>query len=851
LSIQSLSAQRRNPVDFIRRSDEIGSSQGVQAAVQFLQGELQRAIQSGDERSEGWANAALAREAVRSRRFELAAPYVESARAIGVRIPDHLLEGVALGLSGFLERGRGNSSAAIEKYAAAFEEFGLTRDSPEAFVFIRQMTAAESRFAVKEYLFARAIDFAGKTGRVDFQREALTVWSHALARQGNYSAALEKLQQAAKMVSSANNPAAQAEILMGLARLYRLHGDERQALVYFERARELYKASNDALGESRALQALGQSYLKLGDRQKALESVERSTTLAEGAETRTRAAMQRLAGLGGTFLELGDTRRAIEILEGLLRGSGRNAPSIAYFFMNAAYFRAGRPVDALAAADRGLALEREGAELPGKISLLFARARTLVKLGRREEALRDAREGLRLIESMRANLIQADSLKSGYTSRYIDQVNFSIQLLWETGHREEAFEVAEQARARSLLDLLGTRTLGMSEGDSLTEELEFLDDFEMAPAEPILPSTVSAPPATLDHSVALAKRLNTHVLSYWMNADALFIWVVGADGVVAAVRQDTTQRSIEQLIAAAESRSAGIDTAWRELYRQLIAPVKSRLPRIGSRLTIIPHGDLFRLPFAALKDPQGRYLIEDYVIDYAPALATFDLAAERSGVNAGPLRYLLAADPLNPPRLANGNRLAPLAGSKTEVQKIAAQLPKGEVTLMTGAGLRLSSVLRSLEQHAVIHFATHAVVDAERPLESFLALSEGEKLTARDIYDASMNADLVMLSACRSASGPISTEGVLGLTRAFLYAGAASVIASIWDVPDEPSTILVDEFYREYRRSGEKDRALRAGQLRLLQELRAGRVRAATPAGLMALPEHPSLWAGFILIGRP
>jgi CHAT domain-containing protein len=462
----------------------------------------------------------------------------------------------------------------------------------------------------------------------------------------------------------------------------------------------------------------------------------------------------------------------------------------------------------------------------------------------------DVREALELIESIRAKLLQTDSLKAGYTSRYLGLVNFSVKLFYEAGRVEEAFEVAEQARARSFLDLLGTRNAGTSDEDGFNPGLAFLDDSAELSDEPLLASTVSIPPATLNHAVELAGRLNSRVLSYWVNPNALYIWIVGGDGTIASVRQNVTRQRLQQLITAVESRTANNDAAWRELYRQLIAPVKAKLPKSGSRLTIVPHEELFKLPFAALKDARGRYLVEDYVLNYVPALATFDLV-DRHDLSIRQSRYLLAADPHHPTRLANGARLQPLAGSRIELQKISAQLPAGLADVMTGSRLRREPVLRSLRDHAVIHFATHAIIDPERPLESFLALSEGEKLTARDIYDVSMNADLVTLSACRSASGPISIEGMLGLTRAFFYAGTASVAASIWDVPDEPSALLVEEFYRQYRRTGEKDRALRAGQLRLIQDLRAGRVRATTPAGSMVLPEHPSLWAGFALIGRP
>jgi CHAT domain-containing protein len=106
-----------------------------------------------------------------------------------------------------------------------------------------------------------------------------------------------------------------------------------------------------------------------------------------------------------------------------------------------------------------------------------------------------------------------------------------------------------------------------------------------------------------------------------------------------------------------------------------------------------------------------------------------------------------------------------------------------------------------------------------------------------------------MLSACRSGSGRVSSDGLLGFTRAFLYAGAATVIAPLWDIPDEPTVRLAEEFYRQYKKGTAKSQALRAAQLKLLEDLRAGRVEVKTPAGSMTLPEHPGLWAGFVLQG--
>ena len=146
----------------------------------------------------------------------------------------------------------------------------------------------------------------------------------------------------------------------------------------------------------------------------------------------------------------------------------------------------------------------------------------------------------------------------------------------------------------------------------------------------------------------------------------------------------------------------------------------------------------------------------------------------------------------------------------------------------------------------IIHLATHGIVDSSDPLRSFVALgrtasqpNHSGRLTAQEVYTLDLHADLVVLSACRTGLGRISGDGVAGLARAFLYAGAASVISTMWDVADQPTAQLFESFYRSLSTTG-KAEALREAQLHLLRALRNGRVQVNTPFGKLALPEDPS-----------
>jgi len=163
-----------------------------------------------------------------------------------------------------------------------------------------------------------------------------------------------------------------------------------------------------------------------------------------------------------------------------------------------------------------------------------------------------------------------------------------------------------------------------------------------------------------------------------------------------------------------------------------------------------------------------------------------------------------------------------------------------------------------VSNQAVLHFATHAIVSDDDPFASFLALgpsiggstSDG-LLTSQEVYGLDLHADLVVLSACRSAGGSVTGDGISAFARAFIYAGTASLVASLWDVADEPTNRLLPDFYRAWLGGESKSRALRGAQLRLLRDLRAGRVTINTPAGLVSIPEHPVFWAGFALFGEP
>jgi CHAT domain-containing protein len=296
------------------------------------------------------------------------------------------------------------------------------------------------------------------------------------------------------------------------------------------------------------------------------------------------------------------------------------------------------------------------------------------------------------------------------------------------------------------------------------------------------------------------------------------------------------------------------------LYELLLAPAADAITA-STRLLLSPDGPLHTLPFAALVGgtPQA-YLVERTPLELVSSATVFaELKKRRRAPGQAMPRLVAFGDPKYPAvpqrdierignlelrsALAHGHDFAPLPSTRGEVQGIARLFSKrAEVYL--GDQAREERVKTLDKDVRYLHFATHGLLNEHLPLNSALVLTtpenpaEGEDnglLQAWEVFDSvRLDADLVTLSACDTALGKeMGGEGLVGLTRAFQYAGARSVLASLWGVADESTAVLMKRFYGYLRKGRSKDEALRAAQRDLLR----GRYA------------HPFYWAAFQLNG--
>jgi CHAT domain-containing protein/Tfp pilus assembly protein PilF len=356
----------------------------------------------------------------------------------------------------------------------------------------------------------------------------------------------------------------------------------------------------------------------------------------------------------------------------------------------------------------------------------------------------------------------------------------------------------------------------------------------------------------------------TLLLEYALGRERGYLWAVDATGLRSFVlpSREEIERAARAFLQAVSAPGGGkrSSQAGRTLSRILLGPVAGALGAPGDhRLAIVADGALDYIPFDVLPEPgrRGSPLIQRHeVVELSSASV---LAAERRELARRPPARELAivlADPVfrpDDPRVARRRSGSPAAVeglgrlrfSRQEALGIAALAPKGEVTtaldFAADRGLVLSGRLRDFRY---VHFATHGIFDAERPELSGLALSgvgrDGERregfLRLRDVYALDLAADLVVLSGCQTALGKeIRGEGLLGITRGFLYAGAPRVVASLWWIDDRATAELMRLFYR----------GLWAGGLRPAAALRQARLALARQYRF----RDPSYWGAFVLQG--
>jgi CHAT domain-containing protein len=519
----------------------------------------------------------------------------------------------------------------------------------------------------------------------------------------------------------------------------------------------------------------------------------------------------------------------------------------------------------------------------------------LRETGEPAEAIPYYQRAIEQIESTRG-LLESEEYRQSYFEGGVGVYARMIQELVASGRTEDAFNYSERARSRAFLDVLGTKVqLANVKSGLVHEEMalqeriaglkakmpnadEHAGDLkrELREAERAYDSfltkvrkqnkeqtsLMTVKPLTLKEVQELLQPGIT-LVEYFVGQVNTRVWIIEKERMqyvgIHIGKQDLAERVKtlrDSIFALGEKESFNESAAF--LYRELIQPI---FPYItGKELIIVPHDVLHYLPFHALMGSDGRYLIEKYPVYYLSSASLLQFVKEKR--KAGGEKVLAFGNP------DLGDPDKNLEYAELEAEEVKNVYPESAVYVKKEASEEKSKSLSPT--YDILHFATHAQLNEDDPLSSAVLLAKGGKedgrLEVREIFGMDLKANLVVLSGCDTALGKLSTgDELVGLTRAFIYAGTPSVVASLWSVDDSSTAQLMASFYRNLKTMS-KAEALRQAQLELIRgEGRSDLLARRGVGGIGKLGEtpeqpasqapssvstsHPYFWAPFILVG--
>jgi CHAT domain-containing protein/Flp pilus assembly protein TadD len=686
---------------------------------------------------------------------------------------------------------------------------------------------------------------------------------------GDYDNATIAYQQSLKVAQQIEDPEGEGIALGHLGLVYANLGKYDEAIVAHKQSLAIAQAIKNRSGQASALINLGSTYLSLRESEKARSYYEQALQLAK---TTDKSPSKTLRDALGNHL-----RSALRFPQGWYRKTeGEALGSLGLVYETSRDYP-----QAIQYQEQALAIAKTIGDPEAEGKALNNLGHALFAAGKLKEAEEKLRAAVKLLDGLRPGL--DDTYKVSIFDTQVYTYNLLQQILVAANKPEAALEAAEQGRARAFAELLARRIYQEGEGQKLVSSITY------------------NPPPSIDKIRKIARQQNATLVEYAIVPDddfkfrgkqrgreqELFIWVVQPNGKVAFRRVDlkplwqkggtladminishcfTLDRSanidnclsktagkgeqvmqaLRQMKPAQAAKSSSKSQDFRQILHQLlIQPIADLLPtNPNAHVIFIPQETLFLVPFPALQDADGKYLIEKHTILTAPSIQVLDLTRNlkdkrrmagggNSSIFASPASALIVGNPVMPKPLEQ------LPQAEQEALDIAKLF---KTTAIIGAQATKANILEKLPKARLVHLATHGLLEyGDRNtglgIPGAIALAPSLKdngfLTASEILNLRLNADLVVLSACKTGRGRISGDGVIGLSRALITAGTTSVVVSLWSVPDIQTAKLMKFFYQSLEKNSDKAAALRYSMLETMKE-----------------DSLPLNWAAFTLIGE-
>ena len=793
-------------------------------AIHYHGHQLQITEEVGDKAKEGKVYGNLGNAYRQLGNFHKAIRYGERYLQIAKEMEDKAGEGQAYGILGNAYDSLGDLYKAIEYHECHLQiakEVGDKVGEGEAYgglgIAYQSLSDFQEAVAYHEHHLQIAKEVGDKAG----EGKAYCNLGNAYESLGDFHKAIEYHERDLQIAKEVGDKAGEGGTYGNLGNAYESLGDFHRAIEYHEHRLHIAKEVGDKAGEGRAYGNLGNAYQSLDDFRKAIKYHERRLQIAK--EVGDKGGEGRAYGnLGNAYQRLCDFHKAIKYHEHRLQiekeVGDKDGEGQAYGNLGNTYFMLNQ-----ISKDRGS----------------FLKARDYFS------------SSLSKFNDIRAHLRFKDEWKISYRDTYNSVYNNLWRLHLSQGEVRDALRVAEGGRAQALKDLMEenygcqevysqSHSSGKSSGSSF-RSIPSTTVFIALYKQEIIFWVIRK-----DEEVTLRRR---EVRDYVSEEDVrtflstLHHTTLDEIDVRAGVKIEN--RSLD------ESREVGCRTdrapvnisrplspqeSLKSFFDLIIAPVADLVH--GNDLILVPEGPLCLVPYAALMNPKQEYLCESLKIRLIPSLTTLKLITDSPADFHNKTGALLVGDPYLEEVLYKGRKLCELPYAKKEVEMIGRIL--GTAPLI-GKMATKGEVLKRLSTVALVHIAAHGKMDtgeiilAPNPAEESHHPEEKDfLLTMADVLEAKLRARLVVLSCCHSAHGEVKAEGVVGISRAFLGAGARSVLVSLWGIDDEATFRFMKHFYKELVKGRRVSEALNQAMKCMRESEEFGEVK---------------YWAPFVLIG--
>ena len=830
-----------------------------QKAIEYHEKHLKIAKEEGNRYGESVAYCNLGIAYRNLGNFQQAVKYHEEHLEIAKEVGDRFGEGRAYGSLGIAYEGLGNFQKAIEyheKHLKIAKEVGDRFGEGAAYGNLGNAYQRLGNFRKAIECYEKNLKIEKEIGNRSGAGTAYGNLGNAYQMLGNFQEAIEYQEKQLKIAKEVGNRYEEGMAYGNLGNAYDSLGNFQKAIEYHEKHLKIAKEVGDKSGEGNANGNLGNAYQSLGNLLKAIEYHEKHLKIAKEIGDRSREGGA-YGNLGNDYQRWGNFKKAIEYHEKHLKIAkevgDRSREGMAYGNLGNAYYRLSNFHKAIEYHEKHLKIAKEVGDKPGEGRSYGNLGNACHGLRKFQEAFEWYHASVNILDIVRASISGEDALKISFRDLYCSAYSALWQSLLKLGRMEESLCAAERGRAQTLADIL-KRQYGLIESPPAS----------LGPKETVsyISSKLSTKTVFLGHS---RSKITFWVISKGskvefrekeleqgrVHEDAVTVLLnTTLKRIGVKVRVNCENRSFDELNNRdvddndeenednQATPSQCTISALQPLHDAILGPIAD-LCR-GNELVIVPDGPLCLAPFSALST--------SICIRTVPSLTSLRLITDRPKDCRSVWEALLVGDPyLGDVKKQNFNEL-PCA--KEEVEMIGEIL---KIPPLTGKEATKDEVLKRIPSASLVHIAAHG---REETGEIALAPSPGwEKhykrssrsktgdkgpkeedyiLKMSDVQAVKLQAKLVVLSCCHSGRGEIKSEGVVGIARAFLAAGARSVLASLWAIDDQATLEFMKSFYQHLKDGETASVALHQAMKYLRESEQFCAVRN---------------WAPFILIG--